>query len=546
MASNTHIIHRVNLEIEVPNMRLANQLKDDALRLLYNEILPKLEKYMDTLVPVDEHVQFNQLNINLENISEEHFEKEFTRLIIQVFNEKTEKVVVPTILPKDQINEEEVVKYTKGQLALESFLFFLETGRLPWWSEKSGELLHEQNLSKVLFNSSSEFAERLLSLISYNTFALERLLNQFSIQFIFQNIFQSASVQKGFAIELLPGRIIILLQNFIERKKSEGLTLSYSQQIFIKRIIRQIINNEGVFSEQKLLNFFDELSAEVSLLNPKDRSDLELLLNEIRQENKSAALKKRQDSVVQEVETVAENIQKETTSSTFKDQQVSDLLEAEADSEIIQKEINSTNQFNQIVSDFQETETVTRKIQKEISKKFTNSEKEEDGIFMDNAGLVLLHPFFESFFTNFELLIEGQFKNIESQTLAVHLLHYLATKEELAAEYELVMEKFLCSWDPDLPIDREVTLSKQMKDESETLLKAAIKHWSALKNTSPDGLREGFIQREGKLILNDFQDRLIVESKAQDVLLSYLPWGYGIIKLPWKEMPFYVEWQSSI
>jgi hypothetical protein len=81
-----------------------------------------------------------------------------------------------------------------------------------------------------------------------------------------------------------------------------------------------------------------------------------------------------------------------------------------------------------------------------------------------------------------------------------------------------------------------------MKDESETLLKAAIKHWSALKNTSPDGLREGFLQREGKLILNDFQDRLIVESKAQDVLLSYLPWGYSIFKLAWMKGALYIEW----
>ncbi len=505
MGVNTHIIHRVNLEIEVPEMRLANQVKDDAVRLLYNEILPKLEKYMDKLVPVDAHFQFNQLNINLEHLSEENFEKEFTRLILQVFHEKTEKLVEPIQLEKDQVNEddEEVVKYSKEQMAFESFLFFLETGRLPWWSEKSGELLHEQNLIEILNNSTSEFQVLLVSLLSENTVALERLLNQFSLQFIFSSIFQiifkSIEVQKGFATEELASRIFGLLKIFADRKKSDGQTLSNPEQIFFREVIRLIFSQEKVFHEQKLLDILNKFSAKplvsFTLSESEAPLDFEFLLNELRSE---------------------------ITSSDFKDQQVSDFPEIE-----------------------KLTEKVTENQPKKISKKSKKLEVEEEGIFLDNAGLVLLHPFFDSFFKDFDLLTEGQFKDIESQTLGVHLLHYLATKMELAAEYDLVMEKFICGWDPDLPIAREVALSQNMKDECETLLSAAIRHWSALKNTSPDGLREGFLQREGKLILNDFQNRLVIENKAQDVLLSFLPWGYSIFKLPWMESALYVEWQQT-
>ena len=108
-------------------------------------------------------------------------------------------------------------------------------------------------------------------------------------------------------------------------------------------------------------------------------------------------------------------------------------------------------------------------------------------------------------------------------------------------EYELTFEKHLCGMDPDEPVERS-SLTQAMKDESEKLLLAAVGHWKALKNTSPDGLREGFLQREGKLVLNGFQNRLIVENKAQDVLLSHLPWGYSIIKLPWMERPLFVDW----
>jgi hypothetical protein len=508
MGGNTHIIHRVNLEIEVPEMRLANQVKDDAVRLLYNEILPKLEKYMDTLVSDDEHIQLNQLNINLENISSEHFEQEFTRLIVQSFNEKTEKLAEPLQLANDQPNDEEVVKYSREQSALESFLFFLETGRLPWWSEKSGELLDEQILSEIVTNSSSEFQDRLISLLSRSSSVLDRLLNQYSLQFIHRNIFQhifvSVKVQKGFVKDKMTARFIGLLQKLVERKKSAGLTLSKPLQIVVKRIISQIISREGILTPQQLKNILDEFSTEFTFPDPEDQLEFELLINEIRLNINSTPVKNQQDSDFKETGKVIENQQKEIGKKVKKPEFEIEKVEAKG------KE---------------------------------KKEKKEEGIFADNAGLVLLHPFFDSYFKDFELLTDGKFKDIESQTMAIHLLHYLATKKELAPEYELVLEKFLCGWDLDLPIAREVTISQEMKNESETLLKAAIKHWSALKNTSPDGLREGFLQREGKLILNGFQDRLIIESKAQDVLLSYLPWSYSIFKLAWMEGALYVEWQ---
>lgn len=557
MGSNTHIIHRINLEIDVPDVRLANQLKDDSVRLLYNEILPKLEKYMDTLVSVDEYIQLNQLNINLDNLSEENFEEEFTWSVLQAFHEKTDTIVEPSSLKKNHFNkdvdDELASKYTKEQLAFESFLFFLETGRLPWWCEKYGKLPDDEKLLEILNNSSPQFVARLIKLLNHNTIALERLLNQFSLELFFQIIFTAIKVQSEFAKEALPQRIIVLLQNFVERAKSEGHTLSNLQQIFTKRVIIQIINRKEIFTEQKKLNISDDLLSEITELDPINQLDLKSLFNEIRLEVSSSL----QNPDIEETEKTNEDISLDKTSqsrnnlrdSTIISKSINPLVPKEnqgsdtQETETFQKENTSEIQVEQQDSDFQENREVTETTQKESGKNYKKSIEAESGIFTSNAGLVLLHPFFESLFSDFELLVNGQFKDDEAQTMSVHLLHYLATKEELAPEYELVMEKFLCGWNLDQPIAREILLNQKMKDECETLLSAAIRHWSALKSTSPDGLREGFLQREGKLIMNDFQDRLLVESKAQDVLLSFLPWGYGIVKLPWKEMPFYVEWQ---
>jgi len=51
-----------------------------------------------------------------------------------------------------------------------------------------------------------------------------------------------------------------------------------------------------------------------------------------------------------------------------------------------------------------------------------------------------------------------------------------------------------------------------------------------------------FFHRDGKLVQVDKNFRLIVERKAQDILLDKLPWGVSIIKLPWREQLLFVEW----
>jgi hypothetical protein len=74
-------------------------------------------------------------------------------------------------------------------------------------------------------------------------------------------------------------------------------------------------------------------------------------------------------------------------------------------------------------------------------------------------------------------------------------------------------------------------------------MEAAIRHWGALGSASPDGLREGFLQREGKLEKRADGWRLIVERKTIDVLLDRLPWGVGMVALPWMgEEVVWVEW----
>jgi hypothetical protein len=177
------------------------------------------------------------------------------------------------------------------------------------------------------------------------------------------------------------------------------------------------------------------------------------------------------------------------------------------------------------------------------SKPFRKPAVEEESIYVVNAGIILLHPFLQYYFKDFDLLEGEQFKDEQAKQTAVHLLYYLATGNEQPMEYELIMEKYLCGADIYEPIERFEELTDNMKEESDNLLNAMIQHWKALKTTSPDGLREAFLQRSGKLIVGE-RERVIIEHSVIDILLEHLPWNYSIITLPWLEKILYAEWNE--
>ncbi|MBD2095618.1 hypothetical protein H6F90_10675 [Trichocoleus sp. FACHB-591] len=166
-----------------------------------------------------------------------------------------------------------------------------------------------------------------------------------------------------------------------------------------------------------------------------------------------------------------------------------------------------------------------------------------NGIYLNHAGLVLLHPFLTYYFEAVGLVSENSFRDEYAQQLAIALLHYLATGETSAPEYALVLPKLLCGWPLNDPVMGGLELPAAALAEGETLLETVIRYWEVLKHTSPDGLREGFLQRQGKLTRPEMGGwKLRVEQQAIDVLLSRLPWGVSMVKLPWMMEVLVVEW----
>jgi len=162
--------------------------------------------------------------------------------------------------------------------------------------------------------------------------------------------------------------------------------------------------------------------------------------------------------------------------------------------------------------------------------------------YINNAGLVLVYPYLQPLFQSQGLLVKNQFKNRVSRDKAVQFLCYLAYGETGLPEYELVLPKLLCGLLPVDTVNRFLPLSEEEKSEADSLLKALLAHWNALKNTSAEGLRINFLQREGRLQWKNEEWRLRVTQLTHDILLDRLPWGISIIRLPWMKFFLKTEW----
>jgi hypothetical protein len=159
-----------------------------------------------------------------------------------------------------------------------------------------------------------------------------------------------------------------------------------------------------------------------------------------------------------------------------------------------------------------------------------------------NDGIVILIPYIQMFFKALGLLEQNRFLSELAIYKGVFLFHYLGYKINTAEENDLILNKILCGIPVEQPVPAELEFTDTEFTEAENLLTAVIRNWPKLKNTSPDGLREAFLQREGKLTLSDNGWKLNIERKSIDVLLSSIPWSYSVIKLSWMNNFILVEW----
>ncbi|MGH2666759.1 contractile injection system tape measure protein [Flavobacterium sp.] len=167
----------------------------------------------------------------------------------------------------------------------------------------------------------------------------------------------------------------------------------------------------------------------------------------------------------------------------------------------------------------------------------------DEALYINNAGLIILHPFLKTLFEQLELCENDNWKNKMSQHKAILLTQYLITGKKKIQENDLVLNKILCGLSIEEVINTKLKITAEEKEKCRSLLKAVLEYWKTMSSSSVEALQETFLQREGKLETereNTYE--LWVEEKGYDILLAQLPWGIGMVKTPWMENYLTCHW----
>jgi hypothetical protein len=150
--------------------------------------------------------------------------------------------------------------------------------------------------------------------------------------------------------------------------------------------------------------------------------------------------------------------------------------------------------------------------------------------------------FLQTFFNRVGLTREEAFIDPDTQERAVHVLYFIAIRQEHPNEQDLAVLKLLYGWAMEAPIAKYIDLTANEKEQVEGMLEALIGQWSALEGSTTEELRGSFFIREGKLKTADLGWHLTVEKKSYNLLMNILSWELSLIQYPWMEKMFWVDW----
>ena len=165
---------------------------------------------------------------------------------------------------------------------------------------------------------------------------------------------------------------------------------------------------------------------------------------------------------------------------------------------------------------------------------------------VDDAGLVLLHPFLSTLFSRMGLLDEkNHFKGLTEREKAAHLLRFASGDANLHFDHLMNLEKVFCGLPVQYPMMPDFPISNNEKLEVNDMLESVCQYWKPLNGTSVAGLQQSFLRRNGMIAFDSGTWLIRVEGMAVDILLDDLPWEISTILFPWTDEMFAVDWQRG-
>ena len=361
----------------------------------------------------------------------------------------------------------------------ELMLFYFQNGYLPWWGKTLIEIDFEALLLKWLDNLEADTGAEVLNKQLKEIMApavIERMVNIIPRRYFFQLLSGIYKKEKVW---------IASLETFYNGSVEKNLSKE-NQKVMLQLIFKWVAvsdNNESIKREKILYALFEEIYEQTGILpSGKEAYPLKMLATSLK---KDASILK--------------------TKLSLKDEK----------------------EWKKSLSDIK------------VDKRFPITEMSEEGVYIENAGAIIIAPFLPALFKKLSLTQEAKILDFQTAILAIQ---YAIIGNGKVEEYDLVLPKILCGLDVDFVIDASMEISGEQKNEVDEMLSSLIEYWSVLKNTSIQGLQETFLRRAGKLSTQENDWLLQVEQKSYDMLLNQLPYNISMIKLPWMKGIVRTEW----
>jgi hypothetical protein len=551
------------------------------------EIIAVLQKIFDEICIDDQVIYIDKLEIDLGNISISEIQNDsWAHLLEESLREKLTKM--PTANEKGNL-----IVYEPGMSGIfRQWLFSMKNGYLPWNAGQINKTWYLKVLEAIA--SDYKIADELRSVLKGNSTATERIVLQHPVSFLIsltelltaekqdkliyvvEDFFAAVQFLKKWGKEkiivnkrdvevtiwkkiLTEAALSAITTTGRSRVSTEIMTEKLISTFFSKLQIMQLLKSRNNIAHlSSTLDVFkrvnEQLIAGQSSAGHIIKDELNVVNKPVK-ENSEGNLLKKSDQAISPGNDFNRDRSKEAEQKLFISDPGKEIKNAPADSgPDTPGETNAISKEKGMNTPVIQGNNLLAGKTKEDREQIITSGNNKTGksaasiigdneIFVQNAGLVLLHPFLNSFFKILGYVKEGKFITPGLHAKALYLMHFLATGNTDPHEHDLVIAKIICAYPLDEPVDSVVELSEMELKEANNLLAAAIASWEILKTTSADGLREGFLQREGKLQVRNQELCLQVETSSIDVLLDHLPWNLSIIKLPWMMEILKVEWR---
>ncbi len=497
-APGRHIIGKQFLELQYNGNTDGIALQKTTESILHKELLPHMEALFDRYGAGNEVTCIDQVRLEIELDA-----KDLENMSVKIINEMAgalARKIEQLGADRNSVAETTAARFVK------LLIFYLRNGYLPWWSNINGSAEWH---AFVLASLSAE-------LPAHNLFQLclvmheEKVQQRIAVQFDEACFWELMKKMPGVAAAITNWQEDLhLLKTWLQRSDLQQLFLVNSRLALLKLLAPSSVSGAYGYSYKEISGQFAEMvkiELEQLLAAPiflKEPGSFPAIVSELKNNDLKNLF------VI--------NIQ----AKAGKKNEISRPVPKEP-SPPVHKEENTLLLVNQEQHNTGETTA-------------------ENPVYISNAGLVIVAPYLGGFFSRFGLVKENK---VIDHTRAVALLQYIVTGDNSVEEFETVLPKLLCGMDLYEPLKAKYNLTENEQDNAEELLQAIITNWPVLKTTSVAGLRQSFLQREGRL--NYLRDHwhLKVQQLSYDMLLDQLPWNIKMIKLPWMTSLLTVEWND--